>query len=378
MREVGKPCRLGEGGLLRRLEMATHLTSLRRQIVLVVSITWLPLVLLDLLGTRLPAGWIILDASVHVRLLVATPIFLFLDHVFPAACRSVLEHLGARPFVPDAALPRFDLLQARATRLADSSRPELVLAAISVAIGIGALLGVVPVMGLPARAGISPARIWYALTDLPLFQFLLWRTLWRWVIWVWVLFGLSRIDLDLVASHPDRRGGISFIRLPSIGYCTVLLFAISSVLCAEWGGKFTFGATVASFTPLLILFAIVGTLIAFGPLLLFTPMLFKARKRGIAEFDDLAEDYGRHFRQRWIEARDRKDPLALADPRPLHDMVVIYRETVDRISYLLFDLRDMIGLLVATIVPVLPVMLVHIPREDWRELLGLMTGGRLR
>ncbi|MDQ3363809.1 MAG: hypothetical protein M3680_00050 [Myxococcota bacterium] len=110
-----------------------------------------------------------------------------------------------------------------------------------------------------------------------MFEFLLFRSLWRWAIWVRVLGGLARIDLDPM--HPDRRGGIAFLRLPSIGYCAMLLFTVASVLCAEWHDLAFFGVTLVSFAPLLVLFAAVGTLVAFGPLLLFRCVSTSLRQR---------------------------------------------------------------------------------------------------
>src|SRR5690242_15256568 len=71
--------------------------------------------------------------------------------------------------------------------------------------------------------------------------------------WVRILFGLAWIPLDLVPTHPDRRAGISFLRLPSMGYCALLLFAVASTLCAEWGDRLALGASLSGFTPLLAL-----------------------------------------------------------------------------------------------------------------------------
>jgi hypothetical protein len=208
-------------------------------------------------------------------------------------------------------------------------------------------------------------------------QFLLWRSLWRWVIWVRILFGLSRLPLDLVATHPDRRGGISFLRLPSVGYCAFLLFAVASILCAEWGDKLTLGQSLKGFSPLLALFAGVGAFIAFGPLLAFAPQLFRARRRGIIDCGGRACDEGRRFQRRVAEVRAIDDPAAAVEVSALCDVGVVYREAVDRLQLVLVDRRDVIGLLVATLLPVLPLMLIRVPMEDWRGLATMFTGGLL-
>jgi hypothetical protein len=43
----------------------------------------------------------------------------------------------------------------------------------------------------------------------------------------------------------------------------------------------------------------------------------------------------------------------------------------------LVDTRGLVVLLVATLLPVVPLMLAHVPREDWSILLKMLTGGRL-
>jgi hypothetical protein len=372
--------RIGEGGLLRRFESAAHLTRLPQQILTALAITWFPVVALSLLNERLTGlrEPLVHAPSLHVRLLVAMPVLLILDHVFPRSCRSTLEQLASQSFVPAAAEPRFERILRSAMRMADSLVPELLMAALALGFGVGALAGVVPKSGLPSEIGLTAAHVWYALADGPLLQFLLWRSLWRWAIWVRVLIGLARIELDLVPSHPDRRGGISFLRLPSLGYCSTLLFAISSVLCADQAPRFTFGGTLASYTPLLLVFGIVGALIAFGPLLLFSPQLIRLRRRGVVEYAGLGSRYGRRFERAWIHGGEPPDRLEGRDTQPLADLGSIYRDTVDRLRPLMFDGRDLVVLLVATLIPLVPVMLLHVPREDWSKLLGLLTGGALR
>lgn len=360
--------RIGEGGLLRRCEAALHLTRLPGQIAAVLGITWAPIVVLGLWQGNPDA--LLHDPAVHVRLLIAAPVFLLLDQLFPAVCRYTLGQLHEQEFVPRASEPRVDRLLKSAARLSDSMLPEALLAALGALLGVAALSGRVPLGGLNYRAGLAPDQIWFALTDLPLFHFLLWRSVWRWAIWVRILCGLSRIQLELVPTHPDRTGGIRFLRLPSVGYCAMLLFAISSVLCAEWGTRFTLGATLASFKPLLLVFGSVAVCIAFGPLFLFVPQLWRARRRGMREVARVATHSGRLFRG------------ALVGPEGLRNTNVVelasieqtYRETVKQLTVVLFDRYDLALLLLATLVPVVPVMFLHVPLEDWQEVLALIGG----
>lgn len=366
---VARDYRIGEGGLLRRCEAALHLTRLSSQVLALLIITWAPIVAIGL--WRGDPRALVHDPAVHVRLLVAAPVFLIIDQLFPSICRYTLGQLLDQGFVSEAQEPRVDRLLQSAARLADSSLPEVLLAAFGLVLGISALTGVLPVSGLNYRTGLTPDQVWYALTDLPLFQFLLWRSVWRWIIWVRVLCGLARLKLELVPTHPDRTAGIRFLRLPSVGYCAMLLFAISSVLCAEWGSRFTLGATLASFKPLLLVFAAVAVIIAFGPLFLFAPQLWRARRKGLLEVGRVATRSGRLLRTSF------GDPERLQESRVVQDLASIeqiYRETVKQLTFLLFDRYDLALLLLATLLPVVPVMLMHVPLEDWQEVASLITG----
>jgi hypothetical protein len=375
--EAIREFRIGEGGILRRFETAAHLTRLGPQIACALAMTWLPVMALSLVnewmtGRREP---LVHAAGFHVRLLVAMPVLLALDQVFPRVCRSVLTQLVTQSFVPHAAEGRLDRVLRSGTRLADSSAPELILAALALSLGLGELAGVVPLTGRTRYSGLTAPHVWYALADVPFVQFLLWRSLWRWVIWVRVLIGLARIELALVPSHPDRRGGITFLRWPSVGYCSMLVFAISSMLCASQVTRFTAsGVTLTTFAPLLVAFAAAGTLIAFGPLLLFSPQLIRARRIGLVEYGRLGTEYGRGFQSRWFSEHRPGAGIGPRSTQPLSDLAVTYRDTIDRFRILLFDKRDMITLLVATLLPMVPVILVRVPTEDWRTLLTMLSG----
>jgi hypothetical protein len=361
--------RIGEGGLLRRFEVAAHLTRLPRQLIALLTITWVPIVVLGV-SIGGPEA-LVYDAAVHVRLLIAAPVFLILDQLFPPMCRYTLRQLHEQGFVPAAAEQRVDGLLRSAARLTDSSLPEVLLGLLGLGLGIAALLGMIPINDLTYRTGLTADQVWYAMTDLPIFQFLFWRSVWRWLVWVRFLVGLSRIKLALVPTHPDRAGGIRFLRLPSVGYCAVLLFAASSVVCAEWGSRFMLGETLSSFKPLLLVFGCVATLVAFGPLLLFAPQLLRARRQGMLELGSVATYAGRAFREVLL---DPERSLASRSAQELASLEQTYRETVKQLSLFLFNKHDLALLLLAALLPMIPVIFLNVPSEDWQQVLSLVMG----
>jgi hypothetical protein len=171
---------------------------------------------------------------------------------------------------------------ARLKRLTDSPWPEALclLAAI-----------VVLITGTNPQYGISgaydPARTtWSAWTyfrvDLPLFQFLVFRWVWRLGLWCWFLWRLSRLDLHLYAGHPDGSGGLASVGGVHERF-TPLVAAISVFECAALAEDLSRGTVViASVYPFLALLLLVDAALFLGPLLVFTDKMWACRTQWCA------------------------------------------------------------------------------------------------
>jgi hypothetical protein len=379
---VAEEFRIGIGGPLHHVEQASHLDKLGRLIPASIVITWVPLLVFSL------AEWLIAhksepmlqDFSVHVRLLVTLPLLLVAERLLDSSCRRTVAHLFQEGFVAPEQHERARTVLRSAERWRDSPAPESILLVVALASGVASLVGLLPPAGFAhgvAETRYSAVRTWYALVSLPLFQFLLWRVLFRWALWVRVLGGLSRVPLRLLPTHADRRGGIDFLKRPSVAYGAVLLLAVSSTLCGGWETQILlYGTKIDAVRPLIIAFLLVGTMIVFAPLLVFVPQLFRARLRGRAAYGKLVTDYSREFQERWVEQPGHAELLGNSDFQSLADISSSYQENVDKMKIILFDLRDCVLIFVATLIPALPILLTQLPaREVLKRLLNLLTGG---
>ncbi len=356
---------IGEGGLLRQVEARCHLTQTKAQILVAVACTWVPLMVFGLIaeytgGRRLG---IVHDTAVHVRLLVAMPLILFLDSVFPVACTQAADLLIGDSFVPSHQLPRLEKLLTRIRVLCERWWPELVLALIALAVGLTMPMLRAPDGSLAIVEGMTLADWWYCIIAFPLYQFLILRALWRWLIWVRFLLGVSRLDLDLDATHPDRGAGISFLRKPSIAYCALMVSAISAVVSGGWSERFQL-STLTSFLPFLVGLAAFAVLAAFGPLLVFSPALQRARFTARETLGSLAIRNGRWFRDRWLNSQ-AGEAIASSEVQSLSAIVSVYRETLEHTSLILFGKKDLVVVLLAALAPVVPTMLLRIPHDEW-------------
>ncbi len=364
---------IGSGGLLRELEARCHLVTARSQIIVALLIGWVPVMTLAVLHEQVTSTFVPLlhDAAIHVRLLVATPLLLFLDHVFPKACTHAVDQLVNESFVKPADGERFERLADRTRRACEWWLPEIVIAAGAFALGCATLFVADSVHGLRLRTGLSAAEWWYALVGIPLFELVLLRSLWRWALWVKFLIGLSRLELDLDAAHPDQRCGISFLRKPSVAYCGLVLFATSAVLSASWSERFQL-STLTSFIPFLLALAALAIVIAFGPLLLFAFSLHRARLEARDRFGGLAVRNGRWFRDKWL-ASEPGDAISTNDVQSLAAIGSIYRDTIKQVRLVLFEKKDLLFVLVATLLPVVPTMLLRLPRDEWQQMASFLA-----
>lgn len=72
---------------------------------------------------------------------------------------------------------------------------------------------------------------WMLLVSQPLFVFLLLRGLWRHFVWAQLLRRIARLELRLVATHPDGNGGLAFLASYPNAY-VLFIFGISAALGA--------------------------------------------------------------------------------------------------------------------------------------------------
>ena len=379
---MAEESRVGVGGPFQRVERAVHVEPLRRLIPVLMAITWIPLLLLAL-AQRLVSGRpdpLFCDLTVHARLLVALPLLVVGERLLDRLATVTTDRLFNEGFVLAAAATRARSLLARVARWRDAALPEGLLLAAALLSGIASLVGVLPAAGAihgTSESHYTATRIWYSLASLPLFQFLLWHSLFRWALWIRVLVGLSRLPLQLIPAHADRHAGIGFVKFPTLVYCSLMLLATSSVLCAGWATQMTlYGARLESFRPLFIVYALLALLIAVAPLLVFMPQLVVARIVGRRQYGGLVTDYTRRFHERWIQGDDRFGLLGTPHIQSLADLGTSYRENIEQMHALLFTSKDALMLLIAAFIPVIPLLFLQSPaHEVVKRILGLFLGG---
>src|SRR5204862_1216499 len=139
----------------------------------------------------------------------------------------------------------------------------------------------------------SLAGWWFGCVSLPLFQFILLRWYFRLFIWARFLWHVSRIELKLVPTHPDRCGGLEFLASVCTAFAPVLL-AQGALLAGTLANQiFYAGAKLSQFKVEIIAMLAVALFAVLGPLLVFIPVLGHAKRVGLREYGSLAQRYVR-------------------------------------------------------------------------------------
>jgi hypothetical protein len=377
------------GGPLFQLFRKAHLSDdallLARQRVIFISLlTWLPLLVLSTLQGNLLDGGVnvpfLMDVEVHVRFLLALPLLIAAELVVHRRMRSIVRMFLERKLVPDNAIPRFEAAVSAAFRLRNSVWAELFLIVFVYVVGILVVwrhylaLDTATWYATPTANGsvLSYAGMWYGFVSLPFFQFLLVRWYFRLFIWARFLWQVSRIDLSLVPTHPDRAGGLGF--LANTVYAFALLAVAHGVLLAGPLANriFFLGAKLMDYKPEIAVIVLLMLFVAIGPLLVFAPQLAQAKRDGLREYGTLSEQYVREFDAKWVHGSAPADePLVgSADIQSLADLGNSY-EIVRTMRMVPVTKETVIQLAFATLLPVVPLALTMMPLE---ELLKTLAG----
>lgn len=367
------------GGPLYQLMRRAHLSGdvlelVTRRIIVLALFTWLPLLLLSIAEGRAWGSSVkvpfLMDVDVHARFLLALPLFIAAELLVHQRMRPVVERFVTRGLVPDEARGQFDAAIAAAMRLRNSVLAEVLLIAFVYGVGVLVVWRIRGVIDVPTWFGetiggrLQPtlAGWWFGCVSLPVVQFILLRWYFRLFIWGRFLWHVSRIELRLVPTHPDRAGGLGF--LSGMTYCFEPLLAGQGVLLAGVMANkiFYVGAKLPDFKMELAGWVTMMLLFVLAPLLVFIPRLARTKRTGTAEYGALAQRYVQEFDHKWLRGgAPVGEPLVgSADIQSLGDLSSSY-DVVKGMKWVPFSRETVLQLVVISLVPVAPLVLTVVP-----------------
>jgi hypothetical protein len=385
------PFSLFEGDLVSRAFAALGIGSYRagdlvKQSLFLIGITWVPLALLAIVAEvhwiQPPGQNFFLDFAAYGQLLIGLPMFLIAERVIDGQTRD-----AARCFLTTGALAAGDAtrlfhLNGQVERLRKQLWPELICIALGYIITAA---WVVPEM-------YNDRDTWHAMGPIGQLQPLTWPGLlelgfvgplttywwvrWSWKIgmWCWYLYRMSRLRLSLVASHPDKTGGIGFLSDAQTKFGIVILaYGISNV-APTIGYKLALeGATISvvAVWGIAVGFVIGAPLLFTIPLFMFTKQLYQTKARAMEMFQERSMERAKAFEDKWLKAcsSGNYELMSGSDLAGLNALNQVY-DHIHKMRVVPFDLRsfsELVGSALGPMVPLLP-YIVNLP-EPWLKAL---------
>jgi hypothetical protein len=354
-----------------------------RRAALFAMLAWLPLALLTLGdGTALQpkdGRAFVFDLTVHVRLLLAIPLLIALEVVALRRLDRLLRQFVAGGIVAEGQVGRLEHIVKRTLTLRNSGLVEAVLLGIAVAASF-ATVRINVRRQSPSWIGsvtdgtvdLTTAGWWYLLVGGSLFFFLLFRWLWRYGIWVSLLRRIAELDLRLVATHPDRAGGLAFIGQYPVTF-SLFAFAVSSVAAAAIAKDLLFGgATVASVKFAMIAWTVVLVLVLTFPLSVFAKPLKRTKRQGLLDYAALATRHNLAFEQRWVKESQESEIVGSPDFSSLADLGAGY-EAIRSMKTVPIGKDAVVPVVLAALVPMVVAAATQIPIGELLKLLKLMV-----
>jgi hypothetical protein len=361
------------------------LMKIRQGILIIPLLAWLPLLLLSALRGQVFRGSIAVpflpDLETHVRFLLALPLLMIAELAVQRRIRPILQEFLERNLIPENAMTRFGGAVASAFRLRNSVLAEIVL--IALVYGVGILIvwrqyvapDTATWYATPSAEGskLSPAGVWYGYVSLPIFQFILCRWYFRLFIWARFLWQVSRIELSLVPTHPDRLGGLSFLSQAANAFA-VLAAAHGTLLAGYLATRVVLlGAALTAFKAEIAVMVMFVLCVMLAPLLVFAPQLLEVKRKGLREYGRLATRYVREFDAKWLrgDAHTEDQFMGSADIQSLADLGNSYNMVrTMRISPITTEI--VLLLASAALAPIVPLLLTMMPLEELVKKLAKM------
>jgi hypothetical protein len=384
-RTANRELLLTEGGPTYRIEkrlglMRENSPRIIRRALFSVCLTWL--VLLGLaafqgfaVGHKIPVPFLG-DFAVHARFILAVPLLLLAETVLGPRLADAADHFVSSGVVVEQDFSKFDSAVARGLALRDSTMAEVIFVALAYAASAFAVwstsvhVSTWSVLRTGSGFALTWAGWWLMLFCIPLFHFLTIRWLWRLFLWAQFLWRMSRLNLQLMPTHPDEAGGLGFVG-EAQRYFGIILVAYSFTVAGVLANTVLYDKVplpqlaleIATYTFCAVVFVLI-------PVVVFVPNLFETKIEGMSRYGTLATEYTQSFHQKWILGRrTASEPLlGSGDIQSLADLGNSF-SFVDKMKLVPLGSREPIHLALASVLPMSPLLLTVMPLNDILKLL---------
>jgi len=385
MHDLEELFRLGPPRRLARFVRASRPPFVKPmpRVLLVLAAGWLPLFVLTAVRAPEQMQDLVRDIAVHARYAVATPLLVVaysscgrrLGVIVGNFARAGLLDAAGRQILTEQIAASRRLLQSRAAEVV-----AVVLAAASAAATLSGLSISEEMAAWTRNSGanaLSMAGLWQFAISLPLLLTLWFGWLWRIAVWARLLIRISRLDLDLIASHPDQCGGLGFLGQSLRAFSTFAM-ALGAISAGRLGHNHLAG-TSSTFTDGVLAGGTVAVvvLLCVAPLCAFSDRMMQTWRRGSMAYGALATQLGMRLEAAWIDRGDgrgdgpgdgRPPILEAPDFSAAADLFAVVG-SVQTMRFIPVDTRSLVMLVTATLLPFVAALFLTMPFDVVLETL---------
>lgn len=360
-------------GLLREGPLAT-----KRRAIGSALVTFFPLLILSVLQHRAFSHVevpFVRDFSTYSRFLLAVPLLIFAEGVLGPRIITAADEFIKAGIVAPKDYPKFAEFIDRGLRSRDSILAEVLLAILAYILSyVGFHMTAIHISTWYLTRSASGdsltwAGLWLIGFCAPFFQFLIYRWIWRLFLWFQFLNRVRSLDLQLFPTHPDEAAGLGFVG-EAQRFFGIILFALSigtvGVLAND---VFYDKVPLRNFTVAIVAYGVIAVLVLIAPLMIFAGTLMRVKRIGLHQYGALATAYTGAFHRKWILHQDTEgEPLlGTADLQSLADLGNSF-SFIEKMKFLPVDLRTLLHLFVAALLPMAPLLLAIMPLSELLKL----------
>ena len=347
-----------------------------RRAILSVLVAWVPLLILaQVQGLAIGTGGasFLQDFAAYSRFLIAVPLLVIAEAQAHHWLSRILRHFIAARLVAPEHDARFQELLASTRRLLTSRFVLVAILALSYALTLASAREWVAfgaanwtLLSHPGEPRVvSYAGWWRLLVSQPLFMALVLTWLWRLWLWMRCMRTIAHMKVRIVASHPDKAGGLGFLGQSLRGF-PVLALALGTAIAGTLANLVMHEERAStSLTPVVVATVIFILFLCAGPLLAFIKPMREAQDDAELTYGALAISVGEQFENRWLSRAGTlgDEALDVPDFSSTTDLFSIVAN-VDDMRPIPIQLKDFLPLLVATMLPFVPIILRQVSFDD--------------
>jgi hypothetical protein len=381
---------LTESGLFNRVLKKLNLDHKRGLLAfLVLCLTWLPLVILNAIDGTLYSGTgltFLDDIAIQGRILVGIPLLILIRPYVYSRIPRVLKYISDVLIAPEDREQFISGALHKAKKNTDALWTEIIILLLVAGFAFSPAAQMTLFISqhqsgswiINDKGGedvFSLAGNFAQYVSKPVFQFLLLRWFWRYLVWIGLLFRISKMNLILKPTHPDGSGGIGIIFLAQRNFMLLLIvcgIVISTVMINLLAEKSISFETLRIEILGYIIFSIV--LIIF-PLVFFTRKLVRTKYEGQLDLSRAGSNLSNKFENEWGKSMGDEKRIAedTVDPSMQVDYSGIYI-LLQELRIIPVRLGDIIIMAVSLFLPFIPIFFIQFSVvELLQKLMGLLV-----